>query len=118
MTGLHSPPLYETVAWSARTPQISSKMSVLSGVAVIFSFCLAALGIMWQLLSASVPLFTKSWVRNTFEGTIGDFTAPIWPVKLIILIGSAMLIVQLVISAVIAAHAVYSGRGLEAKTTA
>ena len=67
--------------------------------AVELLFCLAATGIMLQLLSASWPLFVKSWKRNTFEGTIGDFTAPIWPVKLIILIGCTVLIVQLVLSA-------------------
>jgi TRAP-type mannitol/chloroaromatic compound transport system permease small subunit len=62
-------------------------------------FCLAATFIMMQLLNASWPLFVKSWKRNTFEGTIGDFTAPIWPVKLIILIGCAVLIIQLLLSA-------------------
>ena len=61
-------------------------------------FCISALFIMIQLMMASWPLFVKSWVRNTFEGTIGDFTAPIWPVKLVILIGCAMLIVQLIIA--------------------
>ena len=67
--------------------------------AVELVFCLAATGIMLQLLNASWPLFVKSWKRNTFEGTIGDFTAPIWPVKLIILIGCTALIVQLLLSA-------------------
>lgn len=62
-------------------------------------FCIGAAAIMVQLLSASWPLFVKSWVRNTFEGTIGDFTAPIWPVKLIILVGCTALIVQLSLSA-------------------
>lgn len=62
-------------------------------------FCLAATAIIYQLLSASYPLFVKSWKRNTFEGTIGDFTAPIWPVKLIILIGCVVLIIQLLLSA-------------------
>ncbi len=59
-------------------------------------FCAGAIAIMVQLLTASWPLFVKSWVRNTFEGTIGDFTAPIWPVKLVILIGCVALIVQIV----------------------
>lgn len=66
--------------------------------AVELLFCLAAAGIMVQLLHASWPLFLKSWKRNTFEGTIGDFTVPIWPVKLIILIGCTVLIVQLLLS--------------------
>ena len=41
------------------------------------------------------PLFKKAWVRNTYEGTIGDFTAPIWPIKFIILLGCALLMVQI-----------------------
>ncbi|MEQ6249994.1 TRAP transporter small permease subunit [Sulfitobacter sp. HNIBRBA3233] len=65
-------------------------------------FCAAAIFIMVELLRASAPLFAKAWTRGTFEGTIGSFTAPIWPVKLIILIGSTALIVQLVISAIVA----------------
>jgi len=58
-------------------------------------FALAAVLLIWQLLAASLPLFEKSWVRGTYEGTVGSFTAPIWPVKLIILIGSAALLVQI-----------------------
>ena len=62
-------------------------------------FAIAAIALIWQVLAASWPLFRKSWVRGTFEGTIGDFTAPIWPVKLVILIGCAALLVQLVLFA-------------------
>ncbi|MEP1208481.1 MAG: TRAP transporter small permease subunit [Rhizobiaceae bacterium] len=80
--------------------------------AVELLFCLAAAGIMVQLLSASWPLFVKSWTRNTFEGTIGDFTAPIWPVKLIILIGCSVLIVQLLLSALDALRALRHGSSL------
>lgn len=70
---------------------------------VELAFCIGAIAIMIQLLTASWPLFVKSWVRNTFEGTIGDFTAPIWPVKLVILIGCTALIIQLLIAAINAA---------------
>lgn len=78
-----------------------------AGAELVFS--LAALFIMVQLIRASAPLFVKAWERNTFEGTIGDFTAPIWPVKLVILIGCAALIVQLVIAAIVAANALFAG---------
>ncbi len=73
-------------------------------------FCCSAIGIMVQLLGASWPLFLKSWTRNTFEGTIGDFTAPIWPVKFIILIGCIALIVQLILSASDAFRTFWNGR--------
>ena len=77
---------------------------------VEFIFCCSAVGIMAQLLSASWPLFMKSWTRNTFEGTIGDFTAPIWPVKFIILIGCVALIVQLILSASDALRTFWNGQ--------
>lgn len=71
---------------------------VLALIEIIFS--VAGIFLMLQLLLASQPLFMKAWIRNTFEGTIGDFTAPVWPVKLIILIGCVALIIQLVIYAI------------------
>lgn len=77
---------------------------------VEFIFCCGAVGIMVQLLSSSWPLFLKSWTRNTFEGTIGDFTAPIWPVKFIILIGCAALIIQLILSASDALRTFWNGQ--------
>jgi TRAP-type mannitol/chloroaromatic compound transport system permease small subunit len=75
-------------------------------------FSLGAAAIVLQLLLASWPLFIKSWVRKTYEGTIGDFTAPVWPVKLIILIGCAALIVQLIIHLLRAGYSLYSGKPL------
>ncbi len=71
-------------------------------LAMYLIFALAAIALVAVLFHASVPLFEKAWTRNTFEGTVGDFTAPSWPVKLIILIGCAALLVQLVFSAVAA----------------
>jgi TRAP-type mannitol/chloroaromatic compound transport system permease small subunit len=77
-------------------------------------FALAATALVWQIFAASLPLFRKSWVRNTFEGTIGDFTAPIWPVKLIILIGCAALMVQLVLFAMDALFRLLPRKGARA----
>lgn len=74
----------------ARAPRLRLVVEIVFGIA-------AGL-LVWQLLSASVPLFEKAWIRNTFEGTVGDFTAPIWPVKLIILIGCGALLVQIALS--------------------
>jgi TRAP-type mannitol/chloroaromatic compound transport system permease small subunit len=76
-------------------------------------FCVGTILILLQLLFASYPLFKKSWVRNTFEGTIGDFTAPIWPVKLVILIGCVALLLQLILSAVGALQSLWQGNLLE-----
>ena len=74
-----------------RTPSIWLVVQIMFG--------LAALWLVWQMFSASVPMFEKAWERNTFEGTIGSFIAPVWPVKLIILIGSATLMLQLALYA-------------------
>lgn len=71
-------------------------------------FTLAAIALIWQLFAASEPLFVKAWVRGTYEGTVGDFTAPIWPVKLIILIGCIALLVQLVLHAATSAFQLIS----------
>lgn len=49
--------------------------------------------IVWTTL----PLFTKSWKTGDFVGAIGEFTAPTWPVKLIILIGGSTLVLQFLI---------------------
>ena len=63
------------------------------GTEIIFST--AAFYLILQIFVATVPLFKKAWVRNTYEGIIGDFTAPIWPIKFIILLGCALLMVQI-----------------------
>lgn len=66
-------------------------------------FSAAAVALVWQIIAASVPLFLKAWTRGTYEGTIGDFIAPVWPVKLIIVIGCGALLVQLALHGLAAA---------------
>jgi len=60
-------------------------------------FTVGALGVIGVLLYASTPFFFKSWERGTFVGAVGDFIAPVWPVKLIILIGCTALLAQLML---------------------
>lgn len=60
-------------------------------------FAFLALSIVTVLFYASYPFFIKSWDRGTFVGTVGDFIAPVWPVKLVILIGCLALIAQIAI---------------------
>jgi TRAP-type mannitol/chloroaromatic compound transport system permease small subunit len=45
--------------------------------------------LMGILFKASLPLFSKAWRIDEYVGAQGDFMAPVWPVKLIILIGCA-----------------------------
>lgn len=55
-----------------------------------------ALGVLvvGAILYATWPIFTRAWARGEFVGAVGDFTAPVWPVKLMILIGCALLMLQ------------------------
>lgn len=43
------------------------------------------------LVNVFWPLFWRVWERNSMEGTVGQFQAPLWPVYLIVLAGSALL---------------------------
>ena len=73
--------------WQSR-PRLAKVMEVF--------FDMIAIGILFALLYAAWPLFIIDWERNTFVGAVGDFTAPVWPVKLVIVIGTVMLILQFV----------------------
>lgn len=65
-----------------------------AGRALEVVFDLASAALIGVLLYASWPLFTQAWEKATFVGAVGDFTMPIWPVKGIIVIGCAMLVLQ------------------------
>ncbi|MBA4421951.1 MAG: hypothetical protein C0390_02475 [Syntrophus sp. (in: bacteria)] len=52
------------------------------GIYHLVGACLLAV-----LFSASIPLFTGAWKIGEYVGAEGDFMLPIWPVKLVILIG-------------------------------
>ena len=62
------------------------------GMEVVFDAL--AIGLLLALIYAVWPLFVRDWQRGTFMGAVGDFTVPLWPVKLVICIGTAMLIAQ------------------------
>ena len=51
------------------------------------------------LFSASIPLFTRAWEIGEYVGAEGDFMAPLWPVKLIILLGCVAGSLQFLIQA-------------------
>lgn len=72
-------------------------------------FALAAGAITAILFSASLPLFEKAWARGTYTGTVGDFTAPVWPVKLILLIGCTALLAQSALHALRALWRLWTG---------
>lgn len=71
------------------------------------ALCAGACAIVIQVLIASWPLLIKAWVRNTYEGTIGNFTVAVWPVKLIIVIGCVALIAQILMRALASLYCLY-----------
>lgn len=52
-------------------------------------YCLIGAVLMGILFKASLPFLSKAWRIGEYVGAEGDFMAPVWPVKLIILIGCA-----------------------------
>ena len=63
-------------------------------------YCLIGACLMGILFNSSIPLFTKAWMIDEYVGAEGDFMAPVWPVKLIILIGCAAGAIQFFLMAV------------------
>jgi TRAP-type mannitol/chloroaromatic compound transport system permease small subunit len=68
---------------------------ILEAVYHLIGGCLMAV-----LFKASIPLFTKAWRIDEYVGAQGDFMAPVWPVKLIILIGCAAGAIQFLLMAI------------------
>jgi len=67
----------------------------LEAVYLLIGGCLMAI-----LFKASIPLFAKAWRIDEYVGAQGDFMAPVWPVKLIILIGCAAGAIQFLLMAI------------------
>lgn len=61
---------------------------------------LVGTGLMIIIFWASRPLFFKAWEQDLYVGAQGDFMAPTWPVKLIVLIGCMAAAIQFFIQAV------------------
>ncbi len=51
------------------------------------------------IFKGSVPFLTKAWEIDEYVGAEGDFMAPVWPVKLIILIGCVAATIQFLLLA-------------------
>ncbi|MGQ9368675.1 TRAP transporter small permease subunit [Azospirillum sp. ST 5-10] len=78
-------------------------------------YCLFGVALCVVLFMGLLPLFERAWTRDVFVGAIGSFTAPIWPVRLVMLVGTAALALQFLARAVraglAAAGAGAGGRG-------
>lgn len=71
---------------SDKLPLIGRLVETLFDLLGMFVFAVIAYGT-W-------PLLGKAWARHEFLGAVGDFTAPVWPVKAAVLIGSSLLVLQ------------------------
>ena len=65
-----------------------------AGKALATLFDLAGIAVLWVIVSTTWPLFTRAWARGEFIGALGDFTAPVWPVKLTLMVGGTVLMLQ------------------------
>lgn len=75
----------------ARRPRAGRAMGVVfDGLGAVF------LGL---ILYGSVPLLTEAWRRNYYIGEKGLFVFPTWPVKLVVVIGTLVMLVQFVVFA-------------------
>ncbi|MEM8578682.1 MAG: TRAP transporter small permease subunit [Pseudomonadota bacterium] len=57
-------------------------------------FDLAGIAVVGVIVYASWPMFLRAWTRGDFVGAVGSFTAPTWPVKLTLIVGAGVLILQ------------------------
>lgn len=74
-----------------RLPRLAAALDTtahLAGAILLFVLC-------W----ASIPYFERAWERNEYVGALGDFTAPTWPIRLIILVGSFLAGLQFLLQA-------------------
>ena len=64
---------------------------------------------LWFLLQASWPRFQTALERGESVGVVGRFLIPTWPIKLILVAGAVMMIVQFVLFAAMAAARAVKG---------
>ena len=64
-------------------------------------FHLVGAGLLGLIFLASLPPFIEAVQIGDYVGAIGDFTAPTWPIKLLILLGSAMTALTFLMLAVV-----------------
>lgn len=58
-----------------------------------------AFAILLPLLIQSVPLLVKDWTSGDYVGAVGSFTFPTWPARLAVVVGGAVLMLQILFCA-------------------
>jgi len=62
-------------------------------------FNLAGSAMLAAVFYATWPTFVRAWTDSEFIGVEGVFTAPVWPIKLIVLVGAGLTAIQYLIRA-------------------
>jgi TRAP-type mannitol/chloroaromatic compound transport system permease small subunit len=57
-------------------------------------FDLTGIAVLGAILYAHWPTLVRSWQRGDFVGAVGDFTAPTWPIKTMLALGTILLAMQ------------------------
>lgn len=57
-------------------------------------FDLTGIAVLCAILYSHWPMLIRSWQRGDFVGAVGDFTAPTWPIKAMLALGSILLALQ------------------------
>lgn len=76
--------------------QVMSRKPAAGHVMAIANY-LSGVAFMGLIIWGSVPFFVDAWQQDYYIGVEGMFTAPVWPVALIIVIGVTVTMVQFLI---------------------
>jgi len=76
-----------------------------NGLLAIFNLAGACMCLV--ILYATFPVFMKAWQGNEYIGVEGVFTSPTWPVRLIVIVGTATAAIQYLILVATHLHRVY-----------
>lgn len=68
---------------------LARRPRVLAGLEAAYGLCGTAVSAV--MTQAGLSLFLNAWNRHEMVGEFGNFQAPLWPVRLIVLVGCAML---------------------------
>lgn len=72
--------------WRQRSPLFARVIETI--------FDILGFAVMLVIIYAHWPILVRSIVRQDFIGAVGDFTAPTWPAKLMLLIGTVLIALQ------------------------
>lgn len=73
-----------------RAPRLRTAIEALSG--------LCGCIVVGAMAHAAAPLFLQAWSEDEYIGEMGNLTVPLWPIRLIILVGCLALITQFLIT--------------------